>query len=113
MTQKIVQLKTQDKTIELPLREGTLGPSAIDVTTLQKNDVFTYDPGFMSTAACESKITFIDGDKGILLYRGYPIEQLAEHSDFMEVCYLLLHGNLTTKSQKGTFITNIKYHTLI
>ena len=78
--------------IDLPVHEGTLGPDVVNVGSLTSNGYFTYDPGFTSTASCESKITFIDGDKGILLHRGYPIEQLAEHSDYLETCYLLLYG---------------------
>jgi len=82
---------------DLPMRKGTLGPEVVDVGTLyQDTGCFTYDPGFTSTASCESKITFIDFDKGIVLYRGYPIEQLAEHSTFLETCYLLLYGELPT-----------------
>lgn len=84
---------------DLPMRHGTLGPDVVDIGTLTEHGVFTFDPGFRSTAACESQITFIDGDKGILLYRGYPIEQLAEKSDFLEVCYLLLFGELPTEGQ--------------
>src|SRR5678815_344696 len=82
-------------TYELPVRKGTMGPPVIDINTFyQDTGCFTYDPGFTSTASCESKITFIDGDKGILLYRGYPIDQLAEHGNFIETCYLLLYGEL-------------------
>ena len=88
----------------MPVRKGTLGPDVIDITTLyEETGCFTYDPGFTSTASCESKITFIDGDKGVLLYRGYPIDQLAEHGTFMETCYLLLYGELPTKEQYDTF----------
>ena len=83
-----------DKAIELPVLSGTLGTDVIDVRSLGANGVFTYDPGFMSTGSCESSITYIDGDAGILLHRGYPIAQLAEHSDYLETCYLLLHGEL-------------------
>src|SRR5580692_6382862 len=101
MTDKTAKLQWEDKTLELPIYSGTLGPDVIDVSSLSKNDVFTYDSGFMSTAACESKITFIDGDKGILLYRGYPIQQLATHSSFLEVCYLLLQGELPNTQQLG------------
>lgn len=99
--------------LELPIMKGTIGPDVIDISDLSKLDVFTYDPGFRSTASCESKITFIDGNKGILLHRGYPIEQLAEQSDFLEVCYLLLFGELPTASQKEKFIGKVKNHTLI
>lgn len=98
---------------DLPMRHGTLGPDVVDIGTLTEHGVFTFDPGFRSTAACESQITFIDGDKGILLYRGYPIEQLAEKSDFLEVCYLLLFGELPTEGQKQTFTDKVKSHTLV
>ncbi len=98
---------------ELPVYEGTLGPDTVDVTQLAKNELFTYDPGFMSTAACKSAITFIDGDKGVLLYRGYPIEQLAEHSDFLEVCYLLLYGELPTEKEKTQFFKTVNNHTMV
>src|SRR3974377_102013 len=85
---------------DLPMRKGTLGPDVVDVGALYRDTgCFTYDPGFNSTASCESKITFIDFDKGIVLYRGYPIEQLAEHSTFLEICYLLLYGELPTAQQ--------------
>jgi citrate synthase len=85
------------KQIELQSRPGTVGPDVVDIRALYtENGLFTYDPGFGSTAACESKITYIDGDQGVLMYRGYPVEQLAEKSSFMEVCYLLLHGDLSS-----------------
>ena len=99
--------------VELPILSGTIGPDVIDVRDLIENDVFTYDPGFMSTAACESKITYIDGDKGILLHRGYPIEQLADKSDYLETCYLLLHGELPTAEQKQEFVATISRHTMV
>lgn len=99
--------------LELAVRTGTMGPAVIDIAPLAKQDYFTFDPGFRATASCESKITFIDGDKGILLHRGYPIEQLAEHSDFPEVCYLLLFGELPSKEQKDKFVKSINNHTLI
>ncbi len=89
--------------IELPVYSGSMGPDVVDIRSLGKHGVFTYDPGFMSTASCNSSITYIDGDAGILLYRGYPIEQLAEHADFMEVCYLLLNGELPTADQRHDF----------
>jgi citrate synthase len=102
------------KSFDLPIRDGTLGPSVIDVTKLySEHGFFTYDPGFGSTGSCESKITYIDGENGILLYRGYPIEDLAEHSDFLEVCYLLLHGELPNAKQKRDFEHNITYHTML
>lgn len=100
--------------LELPVLEGTLGPDVIDIRPLYANTgAFTFDPGFTSTSACESKITFIDGGKGQLYYRGYPIEQLAEHSDYLETCYLLLYGELPNKEQKAQFEHDITYHTLV
>lgn len=99
--------------VELPILSGTMGPDVIDVRSLTNQGVFTFDPGFMSTAACESKITFIDGDKGILMHRGYPIEQLAEKSDYLEVCYALLYGELPTAKQKATFTAQITGHTMM
>ncbi len=99
---------------ELPVLHGSVGPDVIDVRKLYaQTGCFTYDPGFTSTGSCESKITYIDGDQGILMYRGYPIEQLAEKSDFMEVCYLLLYGNLPTAPEKEKFERDITYHTMI
>jgi citrate synthase len=99
---------------EYALQHATLGPSVIDIRKLYgETDLFTFDPGFTSTASCESKITFIDGDKGILLHRGYPIEQLAENSDFLEVCYLLLEGELPNRQEKAEFTHNITYHTMV
>lgn len=97
-----------DSTIDLPIYASSVGPDVIDVTSITKNGFFTFDPGFMSTASCESKITFIDGDEGILLHRGYPIEQLAVSSDYLETCYLLLNGELPTPAQKAEFTQAIK-----
>jgi len=97
-----------DSTIDLPIYASSVGPDVIDVTSITKNGFFTFDPGFMSTASCESKITFIDGDEGILLHRGYPIEQLAVSSDYIETCYLLLNGELPTPAQKAEFAQAIK-----
>ena len=99
--------------IDLPVYSGTLGPDVIDVRGLTAEGVFTFDPGFMATSSCESKITFIDGDNGILLHRGYPIEQLAEKSDFLETCYLLLKGELPTAEEKQKFDSTIKNHTMV
>jgi citrate synthase len=115
MTGKLAQLAVDgvEKPIELPVLQGTLGPDVVDVRSLTSSDLFTFDPGFMSTASCESKITYIDGDKGILLYRGYPIEQLAEKSDYLECCYLLLNGELPNKQQKADFVKAIRYHTMV
>ncbi|HEX8232234.1 MAG TPA: citrate synthase [Caulobacteraceae bacterium] len=102
------------KDYELPVLKGTLGPDVIDVRKLYADtDVFTFDPGYTSTASTESKITFIDGDEGVLLHRGYPIGQLAEKSNFLEVCYLLLHGELPTAPQYAEFDCNITYHTML
>jgi citrate synthase len=98
----------------LPSRRGTLGPAVIDIGSLYSaQGVFTYDPGFVATGSCESSITFIDGDKGVLLYRGYPVEQLAEHSTFIEVAYLLLYGDLPTAKQLAEFDTSIRTHTML
>ena len=102
------------KTVEMPVRAGTIGPDVVDVGRLYANThCFTYDPGFTSTANCSSKITYIDGDAGVLLYRGYPIEQLAEQSNFLEVCYLLLHGELPTHAQYQHFDNTITRHTMV
>src|SRR5690554_6896876 len=102
-----------DEAIELPVYSGTEGPDVIDVRPLTGKGLFTYDPGFVSTAACESKITYIDGGKGVLLHRGYPIEQLAEKSDYLEVCYLLLNGELPTAEEKEQFVNTISNHTMV
>jgi len=108
----IVKVAGQD--VNLPVLKGTLGPDVIDIRKLYATaDVFTYDPGFTSTASCESQITFIDGDKGILLHRGYPIDQLAEKASFLEVCYLLLNGELPTASQFETFDHTVTRHTML
>lgn len=97
----------------MPVINGTLGPSVIDIRSLNTHGVFTYDPGYLSTASCSSQLTFIDGDKGILLYRGYPIEQLAEFSHFLEVCYLLLYGDLPSSTRMRQFEDTIKSHTMV
>jgi citrate synthase len=102
-----------DETIELPIYSGTVGPDVIDVGGLTSKGLFTYDPGFVSTASCESQITYIDGGKGILLHRGYPIEQLAESSDYLETCYLLLYGELPNAGQKAEFENTVRYHTMV
>ena len=101
------------KTIELPVYSGSIGPDVIDVAGLLKEGYFTHDPGFMSTSATESKITFIDGDKGVLLHRGYSIEDLAEHSDYLETCYLLWYGTLPNSEEKQQFVYNITRHTML
>jgi len=98
----------------LPVRSGTVGPDALDITHLTRDQgVFTFDPGFGATGACESKITYIDGDAGVLLYRGYPVEQLAEKATFMEVAYLLIHGELPNAKQLQAFSTSITRHSMI
>jgi citrate synthase len=98
----------------LPVRSGTIGPDVIDVGRLYRDTgCFTYDPGFTSTANCSSRITYIDGDKGVLLYRGYPIEQLAQRSNFLEVCYVLLYGDLPTKPQYESFRNIVTRHTMV
>jgi len=102
-----------DEALELPIYEGTMGPDVIDVRSLTPKGVFTFDPGFVSTASCESKITYIDGGKGVLLHRGYPIEQLAAKSDFLEVSFLLLHGELPTAEEKEKFVSTIGKHTMV
>jgi citrate synthase len=102
------------KKADLKVRAGTIGPSVVDIGNINKDlGVFTYDPGFGLTAACDSRITYIDGDAGVLLYRGYPIEQLAEKSSFMEVAYLLLHGDLPNRKQLEEFSVSIRHHTMI
>ncbi len=116
MVEKFVSLSMEDReqAPQLPIMEGTMGPSVIDIRTLYANTgCFTYDPGFTSTASCSSKITFIDGDAGILLYRGYPIEQLAEKCDFLEVCYLLLKGELPNGAQMKDFVTTVSQHVMV
>ena len=108
------QIVVDSKTVEVSVKEGTIGPSVIDIAKLYgQTGMFTYDPGFTSTASCESKITYIDGDEGILLHRGYPIEQLAEHGDFLETCYLLLYGELPTAAQKADFDYRVTRHTMV
>jgi citrate synthase len=102
-----------EKPIELPVYKGTRGQDVIDVGSLGSHGFFTYDPGFSATAACQSNITYIDGEKGILLHRGYPIEVLAEKSDYIEACYLLLEGTLPNAEQKAKFEHTIKYHTMV
>ena len=100
-------------TIDLPILEGNVGPQVIDVGRLTSEGYFTYDPGFVSTASCESAITYIDGDNGVLLHRGYPIEQLAEHSDYLELCFLLLNGDLPSAKEKASFEHTISHHTMV
>ena len=114
MTEKKAQLIIDGKSsIELPIYEGSTGPDVIDVRGLVGKGVFTYDPGFVSTASCDSEITYIDGDAGVLLHRGYPIEQLAEKSNFLETCFLLLNGELPTTVEKAAFKKGVLYHTMV
>ncbi len=116
MTDRNATLSFDDgsPSITFPIVPGTVGPDVVDIRTLYgKTGKFTYDPGFLSTAACASKITYIDGDKGELLYRGYPIEQLAVQCDFLEVCYLLLQGELPNAQQKAEFVNTVTQHTMV
>jgi citrate synthase len=102
------------RSFEFPVLTGSVGPEVIDIRSLYgKSGMFTYDPGFLSTASCNSTITYIDGDAGVLLYRGYPIEQVAEHCDFLETCYLLLNGELPNVGQKEEFVTTVTRHTMV
>ncbi|MGC1776529.1 MAG: citrate synthase [Xanthobacteraceae bacterium] len=111
---KTAKLTVGDKNYSFPVYDGTIGPEVIDVSKLYaETGMFTYDPGFTSTGSCESKITYIDGDEGILLYRGYPIADLAEHGDFLETCYLLLYGELPTANQKADFVDRVVHHTMV
>ncbi len=114
MSAKSGSFKIGDTTVDMPVKSGTIGPDVIDIGKLyNETGCFTFDPGFLSTAACESKITYIDGDEGILLHRGYPIEQLADHGDFLETCYLLLYGELPTSAQKAEFDYTVTRHTMV
>src|SRR6267378_6497288 len=113
--EKMTTVKLPDgRALEFPVLTGSMGPEVIDIRTLYaRSGMFTYDPGYLSTASCSSAITFIDGDAGILLYRGYPIEQLAQHCDFLEVCYLLLNGELPNRQQKNEFVGIVTHHTMV
>jgi len=114
MDNKATLTLSDGRKFEFPVLAGTVGPEVVDIRTLYgKAGVFTYDPGFMSTASCNSTITYIDGDAGVLLYRGYPIEQLAVHCDFLEVCYLLLNSELPNAAQKKTFVETVTRHTMV
>ncbi|MDX1490036.1 MAG: citrate synthase [Pseudohongiellaceae bacterium] len=115
MTNKVARLTLDGETeaIELPIYSGTIGPDVVDVGGLTAKGMFTYDPGFVSTASCNSEITYIDGDNGVLLHRGYPIEQLAEKSNFLETCFLLLNGELPSSEEKASFEKSIRYHTMV
>ncbi len=108
-----ITFSDSDQVIELPVLAGSLGTDVIDTRSLGAHGYFTFDPGFLSTASCASSITYIDGEAGLLYYRGYPIEQLAQHSDFMEVSYLLLHGELPTAQQKADFSNIVRHHTML
>ena len=116
MSEKLATLSFSDgkPSVDFPVLGGTVGPEVIDVRALYaKTGMFTYDPGFMSTASCRSNITYIDGDQGVLQYRGYPIEQLAEHCDFLEVAYLILNGELPNRQQKTEFDNIVTHHTMV
>ena len=111
---KAVMTYGDGQTVEFPVLSGSMGPDVVDIRQLYaKTGMFTYDPGFMSTAACRSAITYIDGDKGVLLYRGYPIEQLAQQCDFLEVAYLILNGELPNPEQKAKFVHTVTRHTMV
>ncbi|SDK50496.1 citrate synthase [Methylophilus rhizosphaerae] len=112
-TKATITFDDDNASIELPILKGSLGTDVIDIRNLGKYGYFTYDPGFMSTAACNSAITFIDGEEGLLYYRGYPIEQLAENCDFLEVSHLLLHGELPDHNQREAFTSAIRQHTML
>lgn len=114
MSETVAKLTIGDQTFEFPVLSGSVGPEVIDIRSLYaKTGLFTYDPGFTSTAACDSSITYIDGDKGGLMYRGYSIEQLAEKSNYLEVCYLLLYGDLPNAEQMADFTTRVTRHTMV
>ncbi|NOQ76700.1 MAG: citrate (Si)-synthase, partial [Methylococcaceae bacterium] len=116
MTKDTVTIRnnTTGKESEFSVRKGTVGTPAIDIGSLNKDlGVFTFDPGFMSTASCKSAITYIDGENGVLLYRGYPIEQLAKNSSFVEVAYLLMNGELPTELELAGFNSEIRQHSMI
>ena len=114
MDKKATLTLADGKSLDFPVLSGSIGPEVIDIRTLYgKSGMFTYDPGFLSTASCNSSITYIDGDAGVLLYRGYPIEQLAQQCDFLETCYLLLDGELPDVAQKKTFVDTVTKHTMV
>jgi citrate synthase len=114
MTDTVAKLTIGDKTYEFPVLSGSVGPDVIDIRSLYaQTGLFTYDPGFTSTAACDSSITYIDGDAGELMYRGYPIDQLADRSNYLEVCYLLLYGELPTPRQLDDFVNRVTRHTMV
>ena len=109
----VLTLDGSDTSIELPVYSGTAGQDVVNIAPMGANNLFTFDPGFTATASCESKITYIDGAKGVLLHRGYPIEQLAQKSEFLETCYLLLNGELPDAQEKEQFYNTITYHTMV
>ena len=114
MSEEKIKIEGLGQSLEVPVHSGSIGPKVIDIRSLySQTGMFTYDPGFTSTGSCESKITYIDGEAGILLYRGYPIAQLAENSNFMEVCYLLMYGELPNKAESEKFSHDITYHTML
>ncbi|MEL6504734.1 MAG: citrate synthase [Pseudomonadota bacterium] len=114
MSEKSATLTIGSETYDLPIHSGTVGPDVLDIGALYKeSDRFTFDPGFTSTASCESAITYIDGDAGVLLHRGYAIDDLAENGDFLETCYLLLYDELPTEAEKKDFVERVTYHTMI
>ena len=114
MDKKATFTLSDGRSLDFPVLSGTIGPDVVDIRSLYgKSGMFTYDPGFMSTASCGSTITYIDGDAGVLLYRGYPIEQLAAQCDFLEVCYLLLNGELPNARQKDEFVHTVTRHTMV
>ena len=114
MSENSATLNADGKTVDMPVKSGTIGPDVVDIRKLYaQTGLFTYDPGFTSTASCDSAITYIDGDEGVLLHRGYPIGQLAEHSSFMEVCYLLMNGDLPSSAELADFSRTITRHTMV
>src|SRR3569832_1742986 len=113
-TKATLSFSNGSPSVELPVYQGSIGPEVIDIRKLYaQTGMFTYDPGFMSTASCQSAITYIAGDKGELLYRGYPIEQLATQCDFLETCHLLLYGELPNADQKQKFTHNVTMHSMV
>ncbi|MEO1748133.1 MAG: citrate/2-methylcitrate synthase, partial [Pseudomonadota bacterium] len=114
MSESNAKLNTGGSEFDFDIKSGSTGPNVVDISKLYaQTGMFTYDPGFTSTASCESKITYIDGNAGVLLHRGYPIDQLAEDGDFLETCYLLLYGELPTATQKSDFDHRITRHTMV
>lgn len=112
-TKATITFDNEKTPIELPILSGSLGNDVIDIRSLGKHNIYTYDPGFMATASCNSAITYIDGEQGLLYYRGYPIEQLAEKNDFLDIAHLLLNGNLPDTQQRDDFVSTIRQHTML